>query len=281
MKGVNVMSFNIRFFVFVLIFFIGLGFLVAFSRHLSLFNIFSTKIEQKKKKNYSMETEKITFSVKSNDSCDSSSCRQGLLSRMPNAKATILICHGYGCEKSDMAFLRTIFDKEAFNFLLFDFRAHGESKELGSCSLGRDEAQDVLAAADFLKSDAKLKNLPIFAFGWSMGAVATIEAQAQNSSAFNGLILDSPFDSTDTILLKGFNHCKWNILGKELQLPALDFLKEYAYNIKFQAFLKLLFKFFAGMDATKIDTNIVRFSPKDAMRNISVPCMIVGCKNDE
>src|SRR5262249_51019337 len=52
--------------------------------------------------------------------------RNGVLVRYKDAIATVLICHGFMCDKFDVSFLRRLFKKGRYNVMSFDFRAHGE-----------------------------------------------------------------------------------------------------------------------------------------------------------
>ncbi len=126
--------------------------------------------------------------------------RNGLLVQYEDAKATVLICHGFMCDKIDAGFLRQLFPRGEYNIMSFDFRAHGENVCDQYCTLGRDEAYDVIAAAKFLKHHPALKGKPLFAYGFSMGAVAAIEAQAKDESLFAAMILDCPFDSAENVI---------------------------------------------------------------------------------
>src|SRR3989339_733334 len=67
---------------------------------------------------------------------------------------TIIICHGWGTNKSDVLSSTIFFLKRGFNLLYFDFRNHGESGGNKS-SLGKLESQDLISAVDFLKTKKK------------------------------------------------------------------------------------------------------------------------------
>ena len=108
--------------------------------------------------------------------------RKAVLVRRKRAKATVLLSHGFMCDKMDIAFLRSLFSR--YNTMIFDMRAHGEHTEGQYCTFGRDEALDVATAAKFLRTHPDLKGKPLLVYGFSMGAVAAIEAQAKDSSLF-------------------------------------------------------------------------------------------------
>src|SRR3990172_2398269 len=139
-----------------------------------------TIIEQQSKYIDGSAMEYVTFF---SEPCSEGTCiaRRGILVKKPDARATILICHGFMCNKFDMGFLRPLLFNR-FNVLMFDFRAHGEHIEPHHCcTFGKDEALDVAGAISYIRSRDDLKELPLIAYGFSMGAVAAIQAQAAAS----------------------------------------------------------------------------------------------------
>ena len=127
--------------------------------------------------------ETVLFDVAQDQLSDKKFQRKGILVRRENAIGTILICHGYlGC-KRDAIGLKHLFP--LYNVMVFDFRAHGELTDGQLSTIGRDEALDVMGAAKFIKSDPAMQNKPVMVFGYSMGAVASIEAQSQDETLFD------------------------------------------------------------------------------------------------
>ena len=225
-------------------------------------------------------TETIAIHARENADSDTLIMRKGILVRYPNAKATVVISHGFMCDKFDAGFIRQLFPKGQYNFVTFDMRAHGENKEGQLCTFGKNEAYDVIAAANYIKNHPELKKLPVFGYGFSMGAVATIEAQAKEPGLFSALILDCPFDSTENVIKKMLQSFKFSIFGYEFELPGLKFLEQYAFHPYVQAFIKLLLKTVPHMDAKNIQTYMHRFSPVESVKKIKVPCLFIHCKND-
>jgi len=207
--------------------------------------------------------------------------RNGILVRYPDAQATILICHGFMCDKFDVGFLRYLFPRGQFNFMTFDFRAHGENSDGQYCTFGKDEVFDVKAAAHFLRNHPELKNRPLFVYGFSMGAASSIEAQAKDSTLFDAMILDCPFDSTENIIKGCINNLKFSFFGYEFALPGKSILEKYAFHPYVQATIKVLLRAVAHMDPRNIQTDVARVSPVESAKNISVPCFFIHCKNDE
>lgn len=224
-----------------------------------------------------------TLMIASQEGADSkcSIARRGILVTNKNAKATILICHGFMCDKYDVGFLRTIFSPGQFNFLTFDFRAHGDDIEGQCCTFGKDEAFDVMAAGRYLRSLPSLKDKPLFAFGFSMGAVAAIEAQAQDPSLFDAMILDCPFDSSENVLKTTINCLKFSIAGYEVPMPGRSLLHRYAFHPHVQSFIKILLKTVSGMETKCVQAYMCPLSPGESVKKISVPCFFIHCKKDE
>ncbi len=72
------------------------------------------------------KVERVTLYSRESDETNNTITRRAVLVRYPNAQANIVISHGFMCNKFDVGFLRSLFPQGRFNFLTFDFRAHGE-----------------------------------------------------------------------------------------------------------------------------------------------------------
>jgi len=225
--------------------------------------------------------EKVTIYSQVSEGSTQRIARKGILVHFKNAKATILVAHGYMTNKFDVGFLRNLFPYGQFNFLTFDFRAHGEDVKGQSCTLGRDEALDVIAAAKFLKAHPALKDKPLFAYAFSMGAVATIEAQAKDSSLFSAMILDCPFDSSENLIKRSINNMKFSLFGYEFSIPGKSLLQKHAFHPYVQSLVKLFLKSVANMDPRKIETNVFPVYPAASIAKVTVPCFFIHCKQDE
>jgi uncharacterized protein len=224
----------------------------------------------------------ITFTAQQEeDSAKKALQRNGILFIKPDARATILICHGFMCDKFDIGFLRrTVFPH--YNVMVFDFRAHGENvDEEQCCTFGRDEAFDVIGAVNYLKSRDDIKHLPRIAYGFSMGAAAAIAAQAKDPSLFEALILDCPYDATDTVIKRSLDKLTFSLFGYSFEIPGKTLLAKFAYNSFVQSCIKMLLKTVASIDVMKTNTQIYPFSPAEAVKNIYAPCFFIQCKNDE
>lgn len=207
--------------------------------------------------------------------------RKGVLARCPDAQATILICHGFMCDRYDVGILRKMFKKNKFNVMTFDFRAHGQYSSGQYCTFGRDESLDVIAAAEFLRNHPELQNIPLFVYGFSMGAVSAIEAQALSHHLFDAMILDCPFESSEKVIQSGLKGLKCSLFGYEFDMPGKDFLQRYAFHPYVQALVKAILKTVAQMDATGVNTNFCPLCPAESAKKIDVPAFFIHCKNDQ
>ncbi len=207
--------------------------------------------------------------------------RKAILVRHKQAEATVLICHGFMCDKHDVSMLRSLFKRKKYNLMTFDFRAHGEDIDGQYCTFGRDEAFDVIAAAKFIKNHPQLKDKPVYVYGFSMGAVAAIEAQAKDPSLFKAMILDCPFDSSENIIKKGLDNLKVSLFGYEFEIPGRSFLQKYAFHPYIQTLVKVVLKSVAKLDDYNIRTHIFPLNPVETVKKITIPCFFIHCKNDE
>jgi pimeloyl-ACP methyl ester carboxylesterase len=178
-------------------------------------------------------------------------------------------------------FLQQLFPRGKYNLMIFDFRAHGENKDNQFCTLGRDEALDVIAAGNFLKHHPDIKDKPLLVYGFSMGAVASIEAQAKDPSLFQAMILDCPFDTTANIIKRGIDKLKVSLFGYQFSIPGRDVLQRYAFHPYIQSLLKMMLKAVAHMDSKDIATRVFPISPSESIAQVKVPTMLIYCKNDE
>lgn len=105
------------------------------------------------------------------------------------AKGTIVLCHGYGGEKSAMLDRAYCFLDAGYNVLLPDFRGAGGSAG-NTCTIGYKEAEEVRACVAYL---VQRQQGPVFLMGSSMGAVAIMRACSLDSLPVKALILECPF----------------------------------------------------------------------------------------
>ncbi len=223
--------------------------------------------------------EKVTLNVQKVAGSDEVIRRRGILTRRPEAKANILLCHGFMCCKFDISFLRTLIGPD-YNYLTIDFRGHGEDICGQCCTFGRDERFDVYAAAQFMKHHPEIGDLPLLVYGFSMGAAAAIEAQAAHSGLFTAMILDCPFDSVENALKRCVDTLTISFFGYKFPIPGRNLLHTYAFHPYVQKIIRPLLKVASNMDPKQVDTNICQVKPLESIKRVTVPCFFICCKQD-
>ena len=127
---------------------------------------------------------------------------------IPNGEGTVIPLHGYTRSRWDEVYMKQTIEfllKEGYSVLVFDFRAHGRSDGKYT-TVGEKELIDVLSAVDWLKKNHPEKAGKIGLVGFSMGAVVTIMALAEDDRITCG-VADSPpiyLDKTGARGLKYF-----------------------------------------------------------------------------
>lgn len=195
-----------------------------------------------------------------------------------DAKATILVCHGYMCNKNHSNILRLIF--KDYNVMTFNFRAHGPNSSEQTCTFGIDEVLDIQEAVKYIQTHPDIKHIPIICYGFSMGAVSAIRTQSQEP-IFKAMILDCPFECSDKVISRGIDKIKFSIAGYEFNLPAKEWLKSFAYSKTGQYVLQYALKYGAGMDSTKINTQFSPIHPIEDIKKITTPIFFITCHKDE
>lgn len=221
----------------------------------------------------------VTFYAHYGQDSNKMIARKGIIFRKPNARATVMICHGFMCDKTDIRFMRMLFHD--YNVMIFDFRAHGECRAGQQCTFGYDEVYDILAAGQFIKSDPELGKLPLIGYGFSMGAVSSIHAQFKHENLFDCAIWDCPFDSTDALLDRSIENLTFSCCGYTIGMPGRGLLKKYAYNHYVQKLIKYLLNSGVDMDGMIIDTNMVPLDVVSLVEKISIPIFFITCRNDK
>ena len=246
----------------------------SFEKHLSTFN------HKALKKSERHGFEEVVLQVPEDDK-GHVSLRRGELITRTNAPATVILFHGFKCKRSDVRPLRTFMFPD-YNTLIFDFRAHGvHAHATECCSFGADEVKDVKAAVDFVRTHPLLKGKPVIAYGISMGAAAAIEAQSRyDNKLFDALIIDSPFDSMENVVGRGLHNLRYTLLGIDVLLPLRTLLKKAMYSPFIDTVLKALLRL-VGLDGTPVSTCLKPVCPLESIKNVTVPCLIIGCSQDE
>ncbi|MCP4440272.1 MAG: alpha/beta hydrolase [Aureispira sp.] len=119
----------------------------------------------------------------------------------PNAKGTVILCHGYGASKSSLLQEARQFRGMGYHTFLIDFRGHGNSEGVMT-TIGAGEAEDVKAAYDYIQE--RMPDSPIVLYGVSMGAVSILKAVHDYDFAAERVIVSCPFGSLRQAVLNRF-----------------------------------------------------------------------------
>ncbi|AFL94629.1 hypothetical protein CL1_0418 [Thermococcus cleftensis] len=115
---------------------------------------------------------------------------------VPNGEKTVIPLHGYTRSRWDDVYMKQTMEfllNEGYSVLVFDFRAHGKS-EGKYTTVGDRELIDVLSAIDWLEKNHPEKAGRIGLVGFSMGAVVTIRALAEDERVACGVADSPPID---------------------------------------------------------------------------------------
>lgn len=119
-------------------------------------------------------------------------------SRRLGTAPAVILCHGAWTGRRECLPLAVRFWEAGYHVLTFDFRAHGSS-EGRYISVGHHEVKDVLGAISYVKSQPGVDRARVALVGFSMGAVACIQAAAR-SPEVAAVVADSAYaDFTDAV----------------------------------------------------------------------------------
>ena len=168
---------------------------------------------------------------------------------LPSDKSnnTIIVMHGYPTNKANVLPF-SMFLLKKFNVFLFDFRSFGESQ--GSyTTAGYKEVNDLDAAVKYLESRKDVKN--IGALGFSLGGSVAIMNKNNDVKA---LVADSAYSNLNNMI--------------EAMYKPFLFLK-----YPFVQLTRVYSKIFLNVDPKHV-------SPKNAIKNIDKPVLIIHGKKD-
>lgn len=112
--------------------------------------------------------------------------------RNPNAKATLIFCHGNAETLGILGReLRQISDRWQVNVVGFDYRGYGKT---GGKPGEKLILADAIAVGKMVSESAEYKDLPLIVFGRSLGGAPAVEIA--HKLPVDGLILDRTFSST-------------------------------------------------------------------------------------
>lgn len=116
-------------------------------------------------------------------------------------RGNVLLCHGHGQTRTQMAEILPFLQGRGYNVLAFDFRGHGSSQGM-SATFGAREVADMKAAAAFV-SDRR-PGLPLYIVGFSYGAIVSLQALPELPTVA-AIWVDSPCGHFTAIAEKYFD----------------------------------------------------------------------------
>jgi fermentation-respiration switch protein FrsA (DUF1100 family) len=120
-----------------------------------------------------------------------------------HADLTLLVCNGLGGNRSGFLAFLDVGAALGAHVLMFDMRGCGNS-DGHTISIGSKEKLDVLAAANFLRTERPRQARRLVGLGVSMGSAALTRAAAEIEPPLHAVVIDSGFASavelTDWVL---------------------------------------------------------------------------------
>jgi pimeloyl-ACP methyl ester carboxylesterase len=104
--------------------------------------------------------------------------------------AAVVLTHGYGGSRDFLMPQAETLVQAGFGVLTFDLRGHGES-DGDRIYRGWREVHDVIAAAEWVQSQPDVQAGRVGAYGFSIGAQATLRAAAR-SATIRAVVADGP-----------------------------------------------------------------------------------------
>lgn len=126
---------------------------------------------------------------------------EGWLIPVDSSKGTVIICHGYGGEKSGMLDKAEAFRMLGYSTVLIDFMGAGASEGVQT-TIGYKEAVQVADIVNYVVSKGE-KN--IILFGTSMGAAAIMRAVAELGTKPTSIIIECPFSTMYRTVVNRFH----------------------------------------------------------------------------
>lgn len=121
-----------------------------------------------------------------------------------DSRATVLLLHGYRCQRDEMLPHADMLHRAGYSVLLFDFRNRGESGG-DAVTLGYQERGDVLGAMDYLKTRSDVDSSGFGVLGISQGGATAILAAAQ-SQDIRAVAAEGVFRSLNSVIGQSFEH---------------------------------------------------------------------------
>jgi pimeloyl-ACP methyl ester carboxylesterase len=104
---------------------------------------------------------------------------------------TVVVCHGYLSQRSDVLTLVTALQDHQFNVFLFDFSGHGTSP--GITTLGYEETAELRSAVQALAGRDDVDKQRFGLWGVDLGGYVALE-EAASDSRIASFAVDDPYD---------------------------------------------------------------------------------------
>jgi len=127
--------------------------------------------------------------------------------------AAVILTHGAGGERSDLANEARILHDAGFGVLAFDWPGHGQSD--GQIRWGEPERQALAGAIDWLSTQPSIDPSRIGAFGFSMGGYIVAQSAARDPRLEVVALAGTPHDP---VAHTKWEYRRWGVLS---QWPAL------------------------------------------------------------
>lgn len=110
---------------------------------------------------------------------------------------TIILCHGYNSNRSELLALGSLLRQNHFNVYLFN--SHGPGAKQGYSDLGIREAEDLLAAIEMVTKQPGVNARRVGLFGTTSGGYAALVA-AEQSPMVKALVADTIYEDPSQML---------------------------------------------------------------------------------
>jgi len=127
--------------------------------------------------------------------------------------AAVILSHGAGGERSDLAHEAKILSDAGFGVLAFDWPGHGQSE--GEIRWGEPERLALAGAVDWLSAEPSIDPGRIGAFGFSMGGYIVAQGAARDPRLKAVALAGTPHDA---VAHTKWEYRRWGVLS---QWPAL------------------------------------------------------------
>lgn len=145
---------------------------------------------------FGLPYEAVTFSTE-----DGVSLEGWFIPSTVPSDTTLIVCHGYGANRSDVLPSTHFLNKRGgYNLFYFDFRNHGESGG-NATSLGALEQRDLRAAIAHLKKEKPAESVRLGLFGLSMGGSVALAIAAETPSVA-AVAAESAFSSYNEVIAR-------------------------------------------------------------------------------